>query len=159
MQHALAVGCDGVRGRLEAPVIGQEGDRMSKGYRLEFHIAGGHTVVTWLSIEDVDAMRLSGAYIPQRGVTVENDAEFRRLIVRTRLGYLTSGEVEGPLVVQEEGGPEWVIPMRSVIAATFTEPDESGQPKRIGFAPPGRLGVDVQSAPFTVIPGGPDPDQ
>lgn len=132
---------------------------MPGGYRLEFHIAGGHSVVTWLSIEDVDAMRQSGAYIPQRGTTIEDDAEFRRLIVRTRLGYLTSGESDGHLVVTDEAGAEWVVPMRSVLAATFTEPDESGQPKRIGFAPPGRLGVDVQSAPFTVIPGGRDPDE
>lgn len=132
---------------------------MPNGYRLEFHIAGGHTVATWLSIEDVDDMRRSGAYIPQQGVTIEDDAEFRRLIVRTRLGYLTSGDIEGPLVVHDAAGAEWIVPMRSVLAATFTEPDDSGEPKSVGFAPPGRLGRDVPSAPFTVIPGGRDPDQ
>jgi hypothetical protein len=131
---------------------------MPGGYRLEFHIAGGHTLVTWLSIEDVEAMRRSGAYVPPTDVTIADDAEFRRLIVRTRLGYLTSGDSEGHLVVNDEAGTEWVVPMRSVIAATFTEPDDSDQPRRIGFAPPGRLGVDVPSAPFTVIPGGRDSD-
>ncbi len=131
---------------------------MRDGYRLDFHIAGGHTVSTWLSLEDVEAMRRSGAYIPQRGTTVEDDAEFRQLIVRTRLGFLTNGDVEGPLVVTDEAGAEWVIPMRSVLAATWSQPDATDKPRRFGFSPPGRLGVDVPEAPFTVIPGGRDPD-
>ncbi len=131
---------------------------MPGGYRLDFHIAGGHTVTTWLSTEDVDAMRHSGTYVPQHGREVADDVEFRRLIVRTRLGYLTNGEADSHLVINDETGAEWVIPMRSVLAATWSEPDDSAEPRRFGFTPPGRLGIDVPDAPFTVIPGGRDPD-
>ncbi len=129
---------------------------MPSGYRLEFHIAGGHSVTTWLSLEDVEEMRRSGTYVAQGEVA--DDTEFRRLIVRTRLGYLTGGDADGHLVVNNEAGAEWVIPMRSVIAATWSEQEAADQPRRFGFAPPGRLGTDVPIAPFTVLPGGRDPD-
>lgn len=120
----------------------------SNGYRLVFDIAGGVKVTSELTIEDVDQMRRSGRYL-----NLPPDAvEARRLVVRTRLAYLTDMS-EGHLVLADSAGGEWIIPGRSVLSATFTEPGDAPE-HRMGFGPPGDRDVDVPWAGFTVLPGG-----
>ena len=120
----------------------------SKGYRLVFDIAGGAKVTSELSIEDVDQMRRSGGYLD----LPPDDAEARRLVVRSRLAHLTdmSG---GHLVLADPAGGEWIIPGRSVLSAAFMEPGD--EPKhRLGFGSPGDQEVNVPWAGLSVIPGG-----
>jgi hypothetical protein len=120
----------------------------SKGYRLVFDIAGGVKVTSELAIEDVDEMRWSGRYrnLPH------DDAEARRLVVRTRLAYLTDMS-DGHLVLADPAGGEWIIPGRSVLSATFMEPGDESE-HRLGFGQPGDRDMDVPWAGFTVLPGG-----
>lgn len=134
-------------------IVGRLGGRsgLADTYRLEFHFAGGYTVAETLSIEDVDEIRRTGGHVTPSDT--QDAAEIRRRVLRTRLSMFTEEGATGHLVAHDESGAEWVVPMRSVLATSFTEPGASG--RRMGFAPPGILDVDVPSmAPLRVIPGG-----
>jgi hypothetical protein len=120
----------------------------ARGYRLVFDIAGGVRVTSELSIEEVDEMRRSGRYLN----LPSDESEARRLVVRTRLAFLTDMS-DGHLVLADPAGGEWIIPGRSILSATFMEPGNEPE-HRLGFRPPGDQEVNLPWASFIVIPGG-----
>jgi len=105
-----------------------------RSYEITFVVADVGEIETELTLEDLDQMRASGAY-----VGLPDDVgvpEANRRLLRTRLSYLLHRA--GDLVIRDRAGREWIIPARSVLAAHYRAPwdQPSGPPVEVLDVPP-----------------------